>query len=69
MFSGSEGTGVARNVPKATDIERALEEAVNVMVAAQSDTAKWAAAADHAKDHGSRLRIEQLLSQCAGAIC
>ena len=38
---------MARKPPTARDIERVLEEAVNVMTAAQSDAGRWAAAAAH----------------------
>ena len=52
---------MARKRPDARDIERVLEETVNVMTAAQSDVARWSAAAGTAE----RQRARQLL---AGAL-
>ena len=55
---------MARKRPDARDIERVLEETVNVMTAAQSDVARWAAAAG-ATGTVERQRARQLL---AGAL-
>ena len=53
---------MARKPPTARDIERVLEEAVNVMTAAQSDVARWAAAAG-AAGSAERQRARQLLAE------
>ena len=53
---------MARKRPDARDIERALEETVNVMTAARSDVARWAAAPP-ADGSGSRQRAGILLAE------
>ena len=53
---------MSRKRPDARDIERVLEEAVNVMTAAQSDVARWAAAAG-AAGSAERQRARQLLAE------
>ena len=55
---------MARKPPTARDIERVLEEAVNVMTAAQSDVGRWAAAAGTAGS-AERQSARQLI---AGAL-
>ena len=52
---------MARKRPDARDIERVLEETVNVMTAAQSDIARWSAAAGAAGT--DRIRARQLLAR------
>jgi hypothetical protein len=52
---------MARKRPDARDIERVLEETVNVMTAAHSDVARWSAAAGAAPaDH---IRARKLLAR------
>ena len=53
---------MSRKRPDARDIERVLEETVNVMTAAQSDVARWAAAAG-AAGSAERQRARQLLAE------
>lgn len=53
---------MASERPDARDIERVLEETVNVMAAAQSDVARWTAAAPGA-DFADRQRAGQLLAR------
>jgi len=53
-------TSMARKPPTARDIERVLEETVNVMVAAQSDVTRWIAAAP-AAETAARQGVGQLL--------
>jgi hypothetical protein len=52
---------MARKRPDARDIERVLEETVNVMIAARSDVARWAAAPP-ADGSGNRQRAGLLLA-------
>lgn len=52
---------MARKRPDARDIERVLEETVNVMTAARSDVARWASAAPAGS--GDRIRTGQLLAR------
>ena len=51
-----------RKRPTARDVERGLEEAVNAIVAAWSDAARWAANAPAAEFAG-RHRVDQLLAE------
>ena len=53
---------MSRKRPDARDIERVLEETVNVMTAAQSDVGRWAAAAGTAGST-ERQRARQLLAR------
>jgi hypothetical protein len=55
---------MARKRPDARDIERVLEETVNVMTAAESDVGRWAAAAPSDR-FADRQRARTLL---AGAL-
>src|SRR5215472_16783492 len=52
---------MARKRPDARDIERVLEETVNVMTAAQSDVGRWAGAAPAGS--ADRIRAGQLLAR------
>ena len=51
-----------RKRPTARDVERGLEEAVNAIVAAWSDAARWAANAPAAEFAG-RHHVDQLLAE------
>lgn len=53
---------MARKRPGARDIERVLEETVNVMTAAQSDVARWSATAG-AAGSADRSHARQLLAR------
>jgi hypothetical protein len=53
---------MARKRPDARDIERVLEETVNVMTAAHSDVARWSAAAAGAAPT-DRIRARKLLAR------
>jgi len=57
-----KGTSMARKRPDARDIERVLEETVNVMTAAQSDVGRWTGAAP-ATGSADRIRAGQLLAR------
>ena len=53
---------MGRKRPDARDIERVLEETVNVMTDAQSDVGRWTAAAPGAGS-ADRIRAGQLLAR------
>ena len=53
---------MARKRPDARDIERVLEETVNVMTAAHSDVARWSTAAG-AAGSADRIRARKLLAR------
>jgi len=53
---------MARKRPDARDIERVLEETVNVMTAAHSDVARWSTAAG-AAGSAERIRARKLLAR------
>ena len=53
---------MGRKRPDARDIERVLEETVNVMTGAQSDVGRWTAASAGAGS-ADRIRARQLLAR------